>query len=339
MALDSAFFLCGVLEYEQPENAAAGWDGDVRQRIQEYLESQHIGAWTAVYRSGCLAILWEGTAAGEVLERKSILQSLAHQAEKTFGIRVLLGIGEMAYGPEHIPRAFAQGHQAAEFKLWNPPDRVILFRELDEGKTMPPILTASLLEHWDPDYENQIFCRLEACMSHGYSLACIRQVREAYELSMEAAERYQFHKERKRKDFSTLWNIFELHRELEAVFTQLTQASEEEMAGGSRIAGEIIRYTLDHITEDIDLNALAYRFGKTPGYIGKLFKQNNQMGFNEFITQERIKLAQKLLQNPSLTVQKVSKMCGYYNSKYFSVVFKKVTGMSPKAYQIQEQSR
>lgn len=85
-----------------------------------------------------------------------------------------------------------------------------------------------------------------------------------------------------------------------------------------------------------DLNYIAEIFGKIPGYIGTLFRKENMQGFNEFVTGERIKIAKKLLKDHSLSVQKVGEMCGYYNPKYFSIVFKKAEGLSPKAYQMMQ---
>ena len=90
------------------------------------------------------------------------------------------------------------------------------------------------------------------------------------------------------------------------------------------------------MTEDIDLNYIAEMFGKTPGYIGTLFRRENGLGFNEFVTSERIELAKKLLKDSSVSVQKVGEKCGYYNPKYFSIVFKKAEGISPKAYQMMQ---
>ena len=159
----------------------------------------------------------------------------------------------------------------------------------------------------------------------GYCCASLEMLKDTAESRLRPSdERPRF------KRFSDLWSYFDLRSETEVMLQQLNAESE-----GSSLTKEIIHYTIDHATEDIDLNHLASRFGKTPGYIGKLFRQGCQVGFNEFITGERIRLAKRLLRTPAFSVQQVGEKCGYLDAKYFSTTFRKVTGMSPKQYREQ----
>ena len=328
--LEGTLFLCGVMEYERL--GSAGQDAEILQFVEAYLHSKQMEGRLTIYHSGCLAALWEGEAADKIWNTgEKSLQDLCRQVERKWGVRVFWGLGDLVYLPERIPQSFQQSRQASGFKLWNPPERVFFFRNLAEEKEQPPILTRSLLENWKLEDAERMMQSIRSCMAQGYSWTGLQQLSKAYALAADMLSE----KERENLPaFADIWDAFALRREFNHIFSILSSRAEEE-SGSSPMSQEIIRYTLEHITEDIDLNALAYHFGKTPGYIGKLFRQENQMGFNEFVTKERMKLAQRLLKDPALSIQKVSKMCGYYNSKYFSVVFKKVTGMTPKAYRIQ----
>ena len=76
----------------------------------------------------------------------------------------------------------------------------------------------------------------------------------------------------------------------------------------------------------------------TTRYFGKLFLNPKSLNFNaingsrEIINQERIKLAKQLLAKPQDKVQTVSNMCGFSDVNYFVRLFKKMEGITPKAY-------
>lgn len=73
----------------------------------------------------------------------------------------------------------------------------------------------------------------------------------------------------------------------------------------------------------------------SPDYLRKLFTKEIGMSPLDFLTDTRIKLAEKLLKtmkNSEYNVTEIAEMCGYSDSLYFSRVFKKYTGFSPLSY-------
>lgn len=62
------------------------------------------------------------------------------------------------------------------------------------------------------------------------------------------------------------------------------------------------------------------------------FRDSVGKTFNECLTEYRISVAKKLLIQGNYLVYEVAEMVGYNNEKYFSQVFKKVTGLSPTEY-------
>jgi len=53
----------------------------------------------------------------------------------------------------------------------------------------------------------------------------------------------------------------------------------------------------------------------------------------EYITETRIAAAKEMLEQSNLKVYEIAEKLGYESSFYFSKVFKKVTGLSPREYQ------
>lgn len=96
---------------------------------------------------------------------------------------------------------------------------------------------------------------------------------------------------------------------------------------------KILHYIdLNDLGSTISLENVAQFIGLTPQYISKLFKQQFNINFIDYVIQRRIDLACTLLKTSSLTIREVSMRCGYNDLSYFAKVFSKFTGMTPREY-------
>ena len=68
------------------------------------------------------------------------------------------------------------------------------------------------------------------------------------------------------------------------------------------------------------------------GYLMHLFKDELGKTFNECLTEHRINVAKELLTTTKSKVYEVSCQVGYKDVKYFSQIFKKITGRTPSEY-------
>lgn len=96
---------------------------------------------------------------------------------------------------------------------------------------------------------------------------------------------------------------------------------------------QIDAYLSEHYTEEIDAQSLCQRFriGKTQLYA--IAKQNYGIGIAEHIRKLRIEKAKDLLRaRADLSITEIAAMCGFKDYNYFITVFKKLTGITPKAY-------
>lgn len=94
-------------------------------------------------------------------------------------------------------------------------------------------------------------------------------------------------------------------------------------------------YIHEHYAEDVTLQTLANQFFLHPNYLSKLFTEKTGQNFIEYLTQVRFENAKKLLRETSLKIYDVSQMVGYESPKYFSRVFKELSGLTPKEYREQ----
>lgn len=92
------------------------------------------------------------------------------------------------------------------------------------------------------------------------------------------------------------------------------------------------RYIDEHIEENLSVANLADRFYVSPNYFSSLFKREMKEGCSEYIIKKRIEKSKYLLETTTMKAGKIAVMVGYNDTNYFSLAFKKHTGMSPIRY-------
>jgi AraC family transcriptional regulator len=93
-----------------------------------------------------------------------------------------------------------------------------------------------------------------------------------------------------------------------------------------------LEYIHDQIDHDLTLNDVAQAAGLSEFYFCRLFKQNMAMTPHQYIVQQRLNLARTLLTDPRISIKVICRMVGFSNQGHFSALFKRATGLSPKAY-------
>jgi len=98
------------------------------------------------------------------------------------------------------------------------------------------------------------------------------------------------------------------------------------------VVGHLVRYLNEHLEEDIAHEELANKYRIHPGYLSRLFKQEMGETLSEYLLRIRIEKAAALLKEGRYKVGEIAGMVGYSASSYFSIMFKKYTGYSPREY-------
>ncbi len=86
------------------------------------------------------------------------------------------------------------------------------------------------------------------------------------------------------------------------------------------------------ITEPIDIIMLSKQLHISDRYLRQLFSKHLKTTPIEFINNERIKLATQLLKDEKLSIKEVAYKCGFKSPQYFTRIFKKQRGISPRYY-------
>lgn len=99
-----------------------------------------------------------------------------------------------------------------------------------------------------------------------------------------------------------------------------------------RVVSNVKEYILANLEKRLTLNDVAASFGFSPSYLSQLFAKFSDCGFVEYITEAKIAAAKTMLSEGTQKIYEISESLGYESAFYFSKVFKKVTGQSPREY-------
>ncbi|MCI6927591.1 helix-turn-helix transcriptional regulator [Butyricicoccus porcorum] len=100
----------------------------------------------------------------------------------------------------------------------------------------------------------------------------------------------------------------------------------------SLLTQKIITYVDTELCADLSLKALSERLSVNASYLSTLFKKEMGMSLTDFVNHRRISHAQKLLISTEMPIKSVALKCGIPDVYYFSRLFKRITGTTPKAY-------
>ena len=96
----------------------------------------------------------------------------------------------------------------------------------------------------------------------------------------------------------------------------------------------ILEHIRNNIRENINLKELSDKAFMSTTTFYRYFKRELGMSPIEFILNEKMKYAKRLLKNPGIQINEVSYASGFEDCNYFIRIFKKYEGVTPKQYQL-----
>lgn len=127
--------------------------------------------------------------------------------------------------------------------------------------------------------------------------------------------------------------LIELQKLLYYILIDISKSIAEQVTSSSQtLIIRICDYIKKNYAKQISLKTMGEKFFISPSYISKLFKEKTDNNFLEYLTRIRIEEAKKLLLNTEDKIYEIAQKVGYGNAKYFSQLFEKQTGLSPRDY-------
>lgn len=105
----------------------------------------------------------------------------------------------------------------------------------------------------------------------------------------------------------------------------------------AKVIAKVQQFILANLDRKLQLSEVASVFGFSQNYLSSLFSRYGGCSFVKFTTNAKINMAKEMIASGDYKIYEISEKLGFESSFYFSKVFKKTAGCSPREY-IQRQT-
>lgn len=125
-------------------------------------------------------------------------------------------------------------------------------------------------------------------------------------------------------------SVRQLHGWVSRILKNISEFLESESA--DTVIKKAQKYILQNLDQPLSRDDIAAHVYVSSGYLGRIFKRETGISLSEYIYNERMKLAEKMLEQSELYVTSIALNVGFSNFPYFSTQFKKFSGLTPVEY-------
>jgi YesN/AraC family two-component response regulator len=93
-----------------------------------------------------------------------------------------------------------------------------------------------------------------------------------------------------------------------------------------------MEYVKANYNQKITLDDIARHVYLSRSYLSSIFKEETGQSLFSYINSVRVEKSKMFLLDNSVSLVDISELCGFEDQSYFTKVFKKATGVSPKKY-------
>lgn len=330
-----AFVLLIALE-AGGEEAAGPFHAALRERVRE-----RAAGWVGALSGRQIPlVLFRESGLSYRAQASSLMQRLLALQRSYTGLRLFAGIGSPYASLAQIRLSYQEALVASADA--SPTSRFRFYEDLPANRELPDKFPdkgteSAFLDHirtgrWE-DVRETVRASADRWEKHGVSLmhAAQRMLEMLWLISRVLAEAGL---ETAPSTLSFQMTDYRaLRTEVQCELDKLVQAAEEHnKRTESRVVERVKRHILQHSHEDLSLDGIAAAEGMSPFYLSRLFKEETGVNYIDFLTACRIEKARVLMADPAKSLKQIAFEVGYHDPNYFSRVFKKTTGHSPRDY-------
>lgn len=276
------------------------------------------------------------------------LEQLRQTVAASMPVTITIGLGEAAMDLLQLHTAFQSAIHALEHGFWEGSNRIIRYREVNDSFSQKNLTLAQEENLIVQCIRTNDLERLESALNSFFanlsllgknSKDCIHKMITALICSV-----YHVCLERGINtdsifgpnlaildELPRIETFRELHERILLCFKQIIVLHPLQK-NQRKMVTQAVNYIEEHYTEDLTLESIAKIVFVSPGYLSTSFKQVLQKNFVDYIAEVRVGKAKELLKDFHHKIYEIAVQIGYKDEKYFSQIFKKITGMAPILY-------
>jgi len=115
------------------------------------------------------------------------------------------------------------------------------------------------------------------------------------------------------------------------MMTTLGTSAASHTLPGSRLR-RVTEYIQAHLDQHLTLAHLGAVVFMSPYHFARLFQHSTGLPPHRFVVRARIDHAATMLAMPDLSIPRISQMVGFRTPSHFTTVFRRLMGVTPRAY-------
>ena len=357
--LDAECFNIVLFSLQGPDQDR-GYSAEASERLETLIGNLYRNPDLLVFREGILSYAVLVKAQKDKIDERTarcldIIRTQCENAEKELDWHAAVGTPvERLSG---IPRCYMDAGHAMAFRHIMPGEHVLTaerikavtaeqesYQTIDSGTADPMLIrgfirqgTAAELDDFVSEYFDAIGSAADSLMFRNYlilsarvnALAAIEELGISRNLLMERLPMPGQDAGKDLKNYLT-----------EVLHAAVSLRDEETQRQGGKLLENALEYIDRHYTdEDMSLNTLARAINVSTNYLSAIFSQKMGISFVEYLTQKRMTRAKQLLKQSRKRTGDIAAEVGYRDPHYFSFVFKKTQGCTPREYRGGEQDK
>jgi len=304
-------------------------------------------------REGRMAAIVSGRDEADLYEYAfRMAEEIRHLISRYLKFTVTFGVGRSCASPALLPQAYKSALAALEYRFLFGKNRVIGILDVEGATSSAPpygdwermlataVKTGSLTEAYGwieagVQALKQSLMPIESCFVH---------IQKTILTLMNAMQELDIRLPGDKFDPRTMLDVYrfktldEIESRLKEIVSLMTSAIQDNR---HHLANSQIRRAVDYIeahyaNEKISLQELCRHVTMSTSYFSQIFKQHTGATFIEYLTGVRVAKAKELLIGTNLKFYEIAAQVGYADPNYFSILFKKQTGCSPKDFREQQ---
>ncbi len=269
-----------------------------------------------------------------------------------FALTALFGVSQKKEDLSLLPRAFAEARSALDHCYYDSASRIVFYQ--DQEPRQPPAaerefninflkkpMSAAVTDNKSQDLReifsqlSQLFTQYKPNRTQAAS-ACINIYTYLHDLLQNESSGsnvfpYTLDIAEQVSQLGSLDDILAwLDSFCEKVCVLLSDRKENR---SDRLVFLTKRFIQEHYREKLTLSDIADHLKISSGHLSSTFSRYMNQTVSDYIAEVKITHAKELIDSGQYLIYEIADQLGFENAYYFSKVFKKVTGMSPKNYE------
>ena len=287
---------------------------------------------------------------GRTEDVKKYMHLLKKKIDEKFNVSSAIGVGKAYTGFENIKRTYLEAKNTVRFEVLSGGENVVSIADRQGTNISLDYLfdaeeylirlklgdisgvTAQLNEMFEKINEQKEY----TIDIESFNLLCMKLVVYTFmalkELEVDLRS-LNLHEKEVLLEMYELKSYEQVKKKIFCIIDKAANGIEEYRREKKKVIVEKVKNIINQNYEkEISIKFIAEQLCFNHNYLGQLFKNETSMSISDYLARVRVTKAKALLRNTDLMIYEIAEKVGFSDSQYFSTVFKKNVGVTPKEF-------